>query len=115
MAKRAQRAAKHGDASVDAVAETGAAGASAAHFVVFRIADDAFAFRLDAVGEILRMPNLAHMPLGPRSLLGLANLHGAVLPVIGVRQVLGFPDAPLDDAVRVIVVDQGAPVAFAVD
>ena len=115
MAKRAQRAAKHGDASVDAVAETGAAGASAAHFVVFRIADDAFAFRLDAVGEILRMPNLAHMPLGPRSLLGLANLHGAVLPVIGVRRVLGFPDAPLDDAVRVIVVDQGAPVAFAVD
>jgi purine-binding chemotaxis protein CheW len=115
MAKRAQRAANQGAASVDATVESGAAGASAAHFVVFRIADDAFAFRLDAVGEILRMPNLAHMPLGPRSLLGLANLHGAVLPVVGVRRVLGFPDAPLDDAVRVIVVDQGAPVAFAVD
>ena len=65
MAKRAPRAANHGTASVDATAETGAPGASAAHFVVFRIADEAFAFRLDAVGEILRMPNLAHMPLGP--------------------------------------------------
>jgi hypothetical protein len=54
MAKRAQRAAKHGDASVDATVESGAAGASAAHFVVFRIADDAFAFRLDAVGILQR-------------------------------------------------------------
>ena len=55
------------------------------------------------------------MPLGPRSLLGLANLHGAVLPVVGLRRLLGFADVPLDDAMRVIVIDRGAPVGFVVD
>ena len=52
---------------------------------------------------------LAHMPLGPRSLLGLANLRGVVLPVVSLRLLLGFPDASADDATRVIVIDRGAP------
>ena len=86
-----------------------------AHFIVFQVADGKFGFRLDDVGEIVRMPTLAHMPLGPRSLLGLANLHGAVLPVVGLRRLLGFPDVPPDDIMRVIVIHGGAPVGFVVD
>ena len=86
-----------------------------AHFVVFRIADGWFGFRLDDVGEIVRLPRLAHMPLAPRSLLGLANLRGVVLPVVSLRRLLGLPDAPADEATRVIVMDRGAPVGFVVD
>jgi chemotaxis signal transduction protein len=33
----------------------------------------------------LRLPRLVHMPLAPRSLLGLANLRGIVLPVSASR------------------------------
>ena len=65
--------------------------------------------------EIVRVPSLAHMPLGPRSLHGLANLHGAVLPVVGMRRLLGLSDAPLDDAMRVIVINHAAPAGFVVD
>jgi purine-binding chemotaxis protein CheW len=90
-------------------------GAIDAHFVVFRIADGSFGFLLDDIGEIVRLPRLAHMPLGPRSLLGLANLRGVVLPVVSLRRLLGLPDAPPNDATRVIVVDRGAPVGFVVD
>ena len=86
-----------------------------AHFVMFHVADGVFGLRLEDVGEIVRMPNLAHMPLGPPSLLGLANLHGTVLPVVGLRRLLNFPDAPFDDAMRVIVIGRGAPVGFVVD
>jgi purine-binding chemotaxis protein CheW len=86
-----------------------------AHFVVFKIADGSFGFRLDDVSEIIRMPGVAHMPLAPRSLLGLANFRGAVLPVITLRRLLGLPDARLDDATRVIVIDLGAPLGFVVD
>ena len=86
-----------------------------AHFVLFRLADGIFGFQLDVVGEIMRIPGLAHMPLGPRSLLGLANLHGAVLPVVGLRQLLGVPEAPLGQAMRVIVINRGFPVGFVVD
>ena len=82
---------------------------------MFRIADGSFGFRLDDIGEIVRLPRLAHMPLGPQSLLGLANLRGAVLPVVSLSCLLGFPDASPDDATRVIVIDHGAPVGFVVD
>ena len=85
------------------------------HLVVFRIADDLLGFRLDDIGEIIRMPALAHMPLAPRSLLGLANLRGAVLPIVSLRRLLGLPDAPPDEATRVIVIERAAAVGFVVD
>jgi purine-binding chemotaxis protein CheW len=83
--------------------------------VVFRIADHRFAFRLDDVGEIIRVPRLAHMPLGPRSLEGLANLRGEVLPVVTLRCLLSLPETPRDDAARVIVLDGDVRVGFIVD
>ena len=42
--------------------------------LIFRLAGESFGLRLAAVAEIIRLPNLAHMPLVPPSLLGLANL-----------------------------------------
>jgi purine-binding chemotaxis protein CheW len=118
MGKGIQRAAQPKADPVSRESATIAARAAetpGAHFIVFHIADGIFGFRLDDVGEIVRIPILAHMPLGPRSLLGLANVHGAVLPVVGLRRLLGFPDVPLDDIMRVIVIDRGAPVGFVVD
>jgi purine-binding chemotaxis protein CheW len=85
------------------------------HVIVFQIAGEAFGFQLSEVGEIVRFPMLAHMPLAPPSLLGLTNLRGDVLPVVDVRRLLGFPDVQPDEATRVIVIDRGAPVAFVVD
>ena len=58
---------------------------------------------------------MAHMPLAPRSLLGLANLRGAVLPVVSLRRLLGLPDAPPDDAARIVVIAGHAAVGLAVD
>ena len=52
------------------------------HVVVTRVGDEALGFRLEKVSEIIRIPTLAYMPLAPKSLLGLANLRGAVLPVV---------------------------------
>jgi purine-binding chemotaxis protein CheW len=83
--------------------------------VVFHMDEGSFGFRLEDIGEIIRVPGLASMPLAPRSLLGLANLRGAVLPVISLRRSLGLQDAPLDEAARVVVINRGAPVGFVVD
>jgi purine-binding chemotaxis protein CheW len=119
MARRSERAAQNqpnaqraGDAQV---APPSNEGAGEKHVLIFRIADDLFGFKLEDVSEIVRMPALAYMPLGPKSLLGLANLRGMVLPVVDIRPLLGLPAAPLDDTARVIVIDGGAPVALVVD
>ncbi len=117
MARRSSRASRHDDVAAYDIPtmDRTVSGGDEAHFVVFRIAAGQFGFRLDEVREILRPPTLAHMPLAPRSLLGLANLRGTVLPVINVRHLLNFEDAAVDDNTRVIVVDCGAPVGFVVD
>ena len=85
------------------------------HFVVFKIAGDSFGFRVEDVSEIIRLPGLAKMPLGPRSLLGLANLRGVILPVIALRHLLHLPELLPDETTRVIVIARGASVGFVVD
>ena len=71
--------------------------------------------RLAAVAEIIRPPDLAHMPLVPPSLLGLANLRGIVMPVVSLRALLHLPDVAADESTRVIVMRGDTPVGFVVD
>ena len=103
------------------IADSAASGASASDaaatsvsVVVFELARSRFGFALDDVREIVRMPKLAYMPLAPPSLIGLANLHGVVLPVVDLRALLGFPAASHAEAM-VIIVGGDAPVGFSVD
>jgi len=118
MAKRSRRSAQIDATGAEAAVPAAASNMGEAeheHLVVFRIADDLLGFRLDDIGEIVRMPGIAHMPLAPRSLLGLANLRGAVLPIVSLRRLLDLPDAPLDEGTRVIVIERAAAVGFVVD
>jgi purine-binding chemotaxis protein CheW len=119
MPKRSQRASQTKTVAAGAEAGTGSTVpvevAADEHFVVVRISKETLGFRMGDVAEIIRLPRLASMPLGPQSLLGLANLRGLVLPVLSLRRLLGVPDAPPNEAARVVVIDRGAPVGFVVD
>src|SRR5947209_8331012 len=115
----AERARARGPAAAPApqgiaAGETQSSAASE-HLVVFQLARGSFGLRLGGVGEIIRLPGLTRMPLAPTSLMGLANLRGAVLPVLSLRRLLGLPDALANEATRVIVLDGDAPVGFVVD
>ncbi len=94
---------------------TAAEPAQDGRLALFQIGDNDFAFALNSVAEIVRPPALAHMPLAPDSLLGLANLRGVVLPVLSISRLLGLPANTIDEASRVIVVEGAAPVGFVVD
>lgn len=83
--------------------------------LIFQLADESFALRLASVAEIIRLPDLAHMPLVPPSLLGLANLRGIVLPVISLRALVQLPDIGANEQTRVIVMRGDAGVGFVVD
>jgi purine-binding chemotaxis protein CheW len=83
--------------------------------LVFQLAGGVFGLRLSVVAEIIRPPHLAHMPLAPPSLLGLANLRGIVMPVVSLRALLHLPDVVADKSTRVIIVRGNTPVGFVVD
>ncbi|MBB3264842.1 purine-binding chemotaxis protein CheW [Azospirillum sp. OGB3] len=97
-------------------------------FVLFTVGGMELALPLDGVLEILRPPVLVPIPLGPPSLEGLARRRGAVLPVIGLRRVLGLAgdgegetdDGGADDggtkAARLLILrHNGQPVGLLVD
>lgn len=87
-------------------------------FVVFHIGDEAFAIPMAEVKEIVRMPDVARVPLCPPSFEGLVNLRGTVQPVLATRRLFGLPDRPTDSATRVIIVhcdESIGPVGLVVD
>src|SRR5580692_11194171 len=88
---------------------------SSNRFLTFRVAEQLYALRSEDVAEVIRVPVVARVPQGPAALLGLANLRGSVLPVAGLRELLGKPPAPQLPTARAIVLDAGAPVALVVD
>ena len=88
---------------------------SSKRFLTFHVDGQLYALRSEDVAEVIRVPLLARVPQGPAALLGLANLRGSVLPVAGLRELLGKPSAPELATARAIVLDAGAPVAVVVD
>lgn len=85
-----------------------------ARFLTFRIDEQIYALPAEHVAEVIRIPVLAKVPQAPVALLGIANLRGTVLPVAGLRELLGKKSS-VSAAARAIVLDVGAPVAMVVD
>jgi purine-binding chemotaxis protein CheW len=91
------------------------AGGAPQQFVIFFVEDDAYAVPLAEVKEIIRVPELVRLPLSPPSLEGLANLRGAVLPVVSLRRAFRQAEREHDDGTRVVILDHGRPVGVVVD
>lgn len=116
MANKRQQTRTKGDLSIAAVAPLPPKTAvSSQGLLIFRLDGERFGMPLSAVAEIIRLPKLVHMPLVPPSLLGLANLRGAVLPVVSLRALLRLPDVEANELNCVIVMRGDAGVGFVVD
>jgi purine-binding chemotaxis protein CheW len=95
--------------------DSGLGDGDTSDFVTFDMAGERYAFPMGRVQEIIRMPTVVKVPLGPASLEGLANLRGRVLPIVNLRACCAMPPAGYDETTRVIVVDGGVPLGFVVD
>ena len=84
-------------------------------FLTFRSEGWLYAVAADKVSEVVRMAPLARVPQAPKSLLGLANLRGEVVPVAGVRSLMGRSEIEVSDHSRLVVLGGAMPVALAVD
>ncbi|WP_232540334.1 chemotaxis protein CheW [Azohydromonas aeria] len=97
----------------DAAADDGAG--MGLQFVTFAVAGEMFAVPMAPVQEIIRVPEVARLPLAPAVLDGLANLRGRVLPIISLRRLFGCEAQANDDATRAVVINLGQPLGFVVD
>ena len=84
-------------------------------FVTFALAGEMFAVPMGPVQEIIRVPEVARLPLAPPTLDGLANLRGRVLPIINLRRLFNCESLEHDDATRAVVINLGQSLGFVVD
>jgi len=86
-------------------------------FVVFRLNNEEYGVTIDAVQEIVRVPEqLTHIPKTPSFIEGVVNLRGTVLPVIDQRRRFGLPECERNDRQRIMVFTvQGVRTGFIVD
>ena len=63
-----------------------------ASLVLFRLATQRYALRLEAVERVIRAVAVTPVPESPAFVLGLINVAGQLLPVFSLRRCLGLPD-----------------------
>lgn len=74
-------------------------------FLGFTLAGQDYALPLDAVGEVMAIPNaIAALPRTEEVLVGVFELRGVVLPVISLRALLGLEPRDVQPDDRVVVV-----------
>jgi purine-binding chemotaxis protein CheW len=73
--------------------------------VTFLLGEEEFGFDIMSVQEIIRVPKLARVPRTLDYVEGIANLRGAVLPIIDTRKRFGMERIDETDRTRVLIID----------
>ena len=121
VVRRAAAQLVKGENAEDAMVSDDVAGAVALaeeeQFVVFRLADEEYGAPIDAVQEIVRVPDsLTRLPRAPSFIKGVVNLRGAVLPVVDQRTRFDLEDMERNDRQRIMVFTiDGVRTGFIVD
>ncbi len=87
-------------------------------FLVFSLDEKRYACESFYVQRIFRAIEITEIPNAEKNILGIINLHGQILPVIDLRQILGIKakrNIELDDIIVVIVDKEFKTIAMVVN
>jgi len=76
-------------------------------FVGFRLGDQAYAFRIEQIREIVILDQVTRTPQVPDYCDGVSNLRGSIIPIINLRTLFGLEPKAADGETRTIVVNVG--------
>lgn len=84
--------------------------------VVFSIGKELYGVGIDAVHEIVKVPEVTEVPDAPAILLGVINLRGKIIPVVDLRRRLRLASAERTKSSRVLITEnEGRLVGLLVD
>lgn len=75
--------------------------------VVFLVGKELYGVSIEAVHEIVRVPDITEMPEALGSLEGVINLRGKIIPVIDLRKRLTLPRGQRTKSTRILIIEQG--------
>ena len=89
---------------------------NAMQLVIFVVEEQHYALPLSSVERIVRAVEITELPTSSRSMLGVINVEGRIVPVINSRKIFGKPDREMElRDLFVIVTGSGKSVALVVD
>jgi purine-binding chemotaxis protein CheW len=74
-------------------------------YLTFQLAGQEYAMGILQVKEIIAYGTLTKVPQTPRSIRGVINLRGNVVPVVDIAVKFGLPPSPITDRSCVIIVE----------
>jgi len=74
--------------------------------IVFQIGKQNFAFSLDNVKEIIKVPSITPVPLTKSHVAGLINLRGDVIPVLNLREKYRIESYIKSEDARIIIIEK---------
>jgi purine-binding chemotaxis protein CheW len=84
--------------------------------IVLNLAEEHYGVDIGAVESIVELPPITAAPHAPGFIEGVANLRGALLPVVDLRKRFGLPVKETSGETRVVVVEMdGVQVGMVVD
>jgi len=85
-------------------------------FVVFKLAGEEFAVKIDEVREVIRWDNVTRIPNTFPYIKGVLNLRGSVIVINDLAMKLGLPSEKTNDDTKILIIDVGDDiVGMAVD
>lgn len=72
-------------------------------YVIFTLADEYYAIKIDTVETIERDNAITRVPRTPNYVAGVINLRGEIVPIIDLRLRLSLPKKQMDSESRIIV------------
>jgi purine-binding chemotaxis protein CheW len=83
---------------------------AANRFVTFRLDAEKYGINVMHVREVLKVTEIAPVPGAADFVLGIINLRGNVVTVIDTRQRFGLQSRDVDDATRIVIIEQDEQV-----
>ncbi len=84
--------------------------------VVFGIGKESYGVPIDAVQEIVRVPDVTTVPDAPSFFEGVINLRGRIVPIVDLRVRLRLPRAERTRSTRILITEnEGRVIGLLVD
>lgn len=77
-------------------------------FILFRVEGETYAVGVSETHEVIRYKTPKRIPHAPPHVLGVINLRGAIIPVVGLRERFSLESRAVDDETRIIIAKQNA-------
>ena len=72
-------------------------------YVLFKVSNETYALEIQFVQEVLRHRTIKQLPHSPKHVLGVINLRGQIIPIVGLREKFSIQSEPVNDHTRIII------------